>query len=505
MTSVRRSLAQTFTGRYIGLVLGITSNMILARLLLPEEVGIFSVCAAILGFIHVFRDFGAGQYLVRETELNEAKIRTCFGLSFGIAWLLGFSLLVVVDPIVEFYGDPALGPVLVVMVGALLVIPFNSIRLGLLRRRMQFGTLMYVEIASAGANAIVAIVLAALGFGPLSLAFGVFASILATYAIYCFRTIETDIWPPTTREWRSVLGFGTKSIGVNLLHQTSERSAEVIVGRISGLHETGILSRAMGLLNLFSVMITSAVYSVAFSAVAERHRNGEDIAADYVRIVAYVSALAFPFFTFIYLLALPTIRLLFGPNWDESAPLAQVLCLIGVLTPFVAFNGSFFIVLGKIGTDLRIMTIFTPFKVLCWLLAGPYGLLVAVKAFVAVNFLYAAVSVFILHRALRFSWVAFAKATLHGVAILVPSAAAPWLVSRSSLASDWGNFAACSIAGISMVALWLAAIFALRHPFRDEIALVFAHLRGSAARRHSDPALHSRSADTSGTSVDHSE
>ena len=477
MTSIRKSIALTFTGRYVGLVLGVTSNVILARLLLPEELGIYSIGAAVLAFIHVFRDFGASQYLIREPELTPEKIRTCFGLSFGIAWVMGFGVVLLTKPITDFYNEPALGPVIFVMIGALLIVPFNAIRMGLLRRNMQFGTLMYVEVASAGANAVVAVTLAALGYGPLSLAFGVLGSILATYIIFSLTKIETDIWPPSLKEWRSVANFGTKSLGLSLLNQTSERAPEIIVGRVVGLHDTGILSRANGLVNLFTVMITQSIYSVAFPAVAERHRKGMAVGSDYVKMVCYVSALAFPFFSFIFILALPFIRFLFGPNWDESAPLTEILCVVGFLAPYTAFNAAFYIAIGRIETDLRISAVFTPLKVLCWLLAAPYGLLFALKVFVSIYFINVVVSVLFLQRALKFSWLEFTSSNAKSFAVMVLSSIPPLLVAQSGLIANWGDFLALFFAAGTMFVIWLISIFIFKHPFRGELILIVGHLR----------------------------
>ena len=389
-------------------------------------------------------------------------------------------------PITEFYDETALGPVILVLIGALLIVPFNSIRLGLLRRKMQFGTLMYIEIASAAANAVVAIVLAYLGFGPVSLAWGVLASILATYVIYYFNTAETEIWPPSLKEWRSVTSFGTKAIGLGLLERTSDRSPEIIVGRISGMHDTGILSRAAGLIHLFSLMISQSVYSVIFPVVSERHRNGMAIGPDYIKMVSYVSVVAFPFFAFLFFLALPFIQLMFGPNWDESAPLAQVFCVTGFLAPYIVFNGAFYVAVGEITTDLKIAAVFTPLKVLCWLFVGTFGLLLALKLFVSIYIINVAVSLFYLQRAIKFSWAAFASASAKGLAILVPSAILALIVTKSDLIATYGNFLALSLAACAVFVVWLISIFLFRHPFRDELVYLAANLRSRINARYED-------------------
>ena len=88
MTSVRRSLAITFIERHLLIALSLGSNILLARLLTPEEIGLYSVNLAFIGIAHMLRDFGISNYLVQARELRSTDVRTCFGISL----LLGGAL-----------------------------------------------------------------------------------------------------------------------------------------------------------------------------------------------------------------------------------------------------------------------------------------------------------------------------------------------------------------------------------------------------------------------------
>ena len=69
MTSVRRALAISFAERYALIVLALAGNMLVARLLTPEEIGIYSVSLAVIGIAQVLRDFGIGSFLIQEKEI----------------------------------------------------------------------------------------------------------------------------------------------------------------------------------------------------------------------------------------------------------------------------------------------------------------------------------------------------------------------------------------------------------------------------------------------------
>ncbi|HEU4375150.1 MAG TPA: oligosaccharide flippase family protein, partial [Telluria sp.] len=73
MSSTRVSLLFSFVEKYVLVLLSLASGMIISRLLTPAQTGIYSVAAVLLGVAQVLRDFGVGQYLVQERELNQAK------------------------------------------------------------------------------------------------------------------------------------------------------------------------------------------------------------------------------------------------------------------------------------------------------------------------------------------------------------------------------------------------------------------------------------------------
>ena len=108
MTSVRRALAISFIERYALIVLSLASNILLARLLTPTEIGLYSVSLAAIGIAQVLRDFGIGTYLIQEKNLTNKSIGTAFGLSLLLGMIL-FGLCYFCAPIAgDIYDKPTI-------------------------------------------------------------------------------------------------------------------------------------------------------------------------------------------------------------------------------------------------------------------------------------------------------------------------------------------------------------------------------------------------------------
>ena len=92
--SVRRSVTIFFSAKYVELLLGLISSLILARLLSPEEFGIYSIAASVVIIGYLFRNFGVGQYIVQVEKLNDGILRSAFTATLAISWAIGLLLLI---------------------------------------------------------------------------------------------------------------------------------------------------------------------------------------------------------------------------------------------------------------------------------------------------------------------------------------------------------------------------------------------------------------------------
>ncbi len=83
MTSVRRSLAFALAENQLIFAFQFAMAVIVARLLTPNEIGVYSIAVITLSLAHEVRDFGVLAYLIKEPDLSAAKIRAASALSFS--------------------------------------------------------------------------------------------------------------------------------------------------------------------------------------------------------------------------------------------------------------------------------------------------------------------------------------------------------------------------------------------------------------------------------------
>ena len=348
MTSTRRALVFSLAERYALIMLALVGNVIIARLLTPDEIGIYSVSLAVIGVAQVLRDFGIGNFLIQENNLSEAHIRTAFGMSLLVGATLFVAVFFGATWAAQFYGVPRMADTLRISAGNFLVLPFCTISLALLRREMLFQSLVYVTILATGAGLVITVMLADANFGANSMAIGALATNALTGIGAWIVRPDKGLVVPSLSEWRPVLRFGGQSSVASVVTTISMDINELALGKMLGFAQVAMISRAQGLMNLFHRDLMAAIRNVAYPAFSRAHREGRAMESLYVSSVGALTVFAWPFYGFVALFPLEILRLMFGPQWDEAAPLVRLFCIAGAIAALSSLVNSLIMAMGRV-------------------------------------------------------------------------------------------------------------------------------------------------------------
>jgi lipopolysaccharide exporter len=475
---VRAALFFSFAERYALIAINLASNLLIARLLTPGEIGVYSVSLAVMSIAQVLRDFGVASYLIQEKELDDEHIRTALGVTLA----LGLGLAVVVGlaapAVAGFYAEPRMRELLWVCSLNFLLLPFSTISLALLRRRMAFKALAVVNLLATAAGAVASVGLSWAGFGPLGLALGTVVVSAVTGVAAWVAQGDRRLLRPGLSRWRQLIGFGTRSSVMGIVTSVSMDINDLAVGKLMGFTPVALLSRAQGLMNLFHRDLMGAVRNVAYPAYAAAARDQRPMEPIYIDSVTHVTVVAWPFYGFVALYGLETLRLLFGPQWDAAAPLVPIFCLAGALAAMASLIGNLVIAMGGLDRLMRVELVFQPARAALVVLAAyfwrePWACATAMTLAMGlqVPLMYA-----LKQRLLPSDWRLLRTRLLRslavaGLALLVP-AALSWQagLGRSTPMPGWlfGLAIGTCIVG------WLLALPACRHPLQADPAFIRA-------------------------------
>ena len=468
MAYLKKSLGLSFATQYTEMAIQFVGVMFLARLITPEEIGIYSVAAFLMALLQVFRDFGVGKYLISVDELTPDRIRSAYGVAIILAWAIALFLLFAAPYVADFYDEPRVADILTVMSASFAITPLGSLLTSIFRRHMEFKKVLVVRITSAICHVITAVSLALLGLGALSLAWANFAGILGFGVTAMILRTRGTPFMPSFRNIGEIFSFGSVSSLGNIATVLGTNGPDVIIGKAIDLAASGYFSRANGMIQMFRALISGAVGPVILPFFAQLRREEGDVRQAYGMAIAYLTVIAWPFFAVVGLLSLPIIRVLYGPQWDVSAPVAQVLCLMGAVAVLATFAGDVMIAHGKVGQATASQVLTQPVRVLAVLAASPFGLVAIAWALVLVECYTVAVTSRRLHAVTAVGFMDVMRAAWKSFLVTLASTIAPAVMV---LSLDPGRHAwlEVTLGGAGALAGWLAAILWTGHPARDHL------------------------------------
>ena len=172
--------------------------------------------------------------------------------------------------VADFYSEPRMRDLLWLAAFNFLLLPFSTISLALLRRRLAFKALAIVNlVATRGRRGDER--------GP------VMGGLRAAWASWPVRWWSAQprgsppggprasggCCAPGCRQWRSLFKFGAQSSLVGVVTSVSMDINDLAVGKLMGFTPVAMLSRAQGLMNLFHRDLMGAVRNVAYPVYAK--------------------------------------------------------------------------------------------------------------------------------------------------------------------------------------------------------------------------------------------
>jgi O-antigen/teichoic acid export membrane protein len=331
MADLRRSLVINFLSSSGATFLQFVVSLILARILSPRDIGIFSMTVVFTNFAHVFRDFGVSAYLQREKDLTSDKLRSAIGVLFFMSWLIASALLLASASIGGWFDEPEIVPVLRVLASGFFFIPFGAITQALLVRNFEAKKEAFPIAVGTICFCISCVTLAKLGFGSLALAYANLINIITCSLAYIPMRPKGLPWLPSFKHWRGVAHFGLGSTVSSCANTVNESIPDIVFGKLGTARHVGLLSRANSTVTIFSYVAGSTVSYGAVSYMAQMVHRGESLVPTLSRAAVLLTGIGWSALALSAVLGRDIVLALYGPAWLGCVPAILPLSIAGAI------------------------------------------------------------------------------------------------------------------------------------------------------------------------------
>lgn len=309
----------------------------------------------VLGFANLFSDIGVNSAFVQRQEVTNEQRSSLFWLNILVSIALTLLIFFFSPFISSYFGDERLTPLIMLSAITLTIGAFGIQVKMAAEKKLQFRSVMLLELSAALLGFIVAITAATAGWGVYALvSAGIITITASTTLAWIF---VSDGWRPLWRlrfdEIRSFLGFGGALVITNIVNNFNSMIDLFLGARLLTTAQLGFYSVPRTLALQIQFVINPIITRIGFPLISQVHTDIDQVKKIYSRILNMTSSTNAPIYIGIACFAPDVINIILGRGWGQSTEILRVLALWGGIRSTFNPLGSLLLGMGRADLSLK--------------------------------------------------------------------------------------------------------------------------------------------------------
>ena len=312
--------------------MGITfvSNIVLARLLTPDDFGCIGMLMIFISLANTFIDGGFGSALIQKKNPTSEDYSTIFYWNILLSLIL-YGVIYLCSPyIAQFYEIPLLASVLKVQAIILLFNAFSIVQQNILRKQLQFKKLAVVNIISAACSLILAVIAAYYEMGVWSLVIQQLSLSICNAILFWIVSKWRPLLKFSYQSFKELFNFGGFILLSHLFSALSNEFQGLLVGKMFNPATMGQYSQAYRLEGSIATATSSVIDQVTYPVLSALQDDKEQFVGALKRFIQIPAFVCSPIMMLMIVVAKPLIIFLYSAKWLECVPYFQILCTAGL-------------------------------------------------------------------------------------------------------------------------------------------------------------------------------
>jgi len=360
MTSLSQRVARSgywlFNLRILDQIFNFIRTIILARLLIPADFGVFGIAILAMSILETFSTTGFDSALIQKKE----KIEDYLDIAWTLSIIRGLTLSIIIYLIAPFTGiffnNTSAVPIIKVIGLSVLLSGISNIGIIYFQKELEFKKQVIYLLSGTIVELTVAVILAFLLQSVWALVFGLlagsFVRLLVSYIVHPYRpSLKFDF-----EKAKELFGFGKWVWGASALVFLLTHGDDILVGKILGVAALGFYQMAYRITNMPATEISNIISQVSFPAYSKLQDNLSKLREAYIKVLHLTILVSFPLAGGIFILSPEFTKIFLGEKWMPMVPAMQVLALYGLLRALGGTTGAVFLGIGKpeISTKIKL-------------------------------------------------------------------------------------------------------------------------------------------------------
>ncbi|WP_070156313.1 lipopolysaccharide biosynthesis protein [Sphingobium phenoxybenzoativorans] len=359
--------------------LGFVSTIVLARILVPADFGIFAISSAALAIALSITDLSLNSSLVQRAELSQHHFDSVWTISFFRALFIILVFSAIAYPMAFLYQEPRLAAVFFV-VGVTGALPgLKSPKVALMTRELLFRQDFIIQVTQKGTIFVFSIALAILLKSYWALVIGSFMG--AAMGLITSYLIAPYVPRFSLKAFRELFSYSFWLSMGDTVNTLNWKLDQLILGYLVGRSALGVYTVADNLAALPVRESTSPLVNTLFPAFSRMKDSVDRLRIAYKRAQALICAVSFPVGFGFAAVANLLVPFILGNKWNGAIPIIQILSVTFAMQSITVGLQPLAMAKGETKAlffrDVRTFLIRVPFIAAGFLINGLMGVVVA--------------------------------------------------------------------------------------------------------------------------------
>lgn len=329
-------------------------ELVLARILLPEQYGVISMVAVFITVFNVFVDSGLGNALIQKKDADDLDFSSVFW--FNVVWcVVLYGILFLISPLVaSFYHREELTLILRVLGLQIVISGVKNVYQAYVSRTMQFRKFFFSTLGGTVGAAVIGITMAYRGYGVWALVAQQLFNVLTDTVILTI----TVKWHPkrifSFERLKGLLSYGWKLLLSALLDTLYNEARSLIIGRKYTSEDLAFYNRGELFPQVIAANVNTSIDSVLLPTMSREQDERDKVRAMTRRAIMTSTYIMAPLMIGIACVGTPMVRLILTEKWMPCVPYLQIFCASMLFFPIHTANLNAIKALGRSDLFLKL-------------------------------------------------------------------------------------------------------------------------------------------------------
>lgn len=321
--------------------------VILARLLVPAQFGVFGIATMALALLEILTETGINVFLIQEKKDADSYVNDAWFVSIIRGILISIFIILTAPLVVEFFKIEQSLEIILLISAVPFMRGFINPSIVKYQKNLQFNKEFLLRSVVFAFDSLVAIVASLITRSAIGLVFGLMAGAILEVILSFILIKPTPSIRFNLQKINKIFHRGKWVTLYGILNFVASKGDSVIIGRVLGSGPLGIYQMGYTISTMPVSEIADTANRVTFPVYAKIAEDVNRLKKGFTKTILLVSAISILIGTVIFFFPKDLFILIFGQKWADTMIVLKPLAIFGVIRAISGATSSLFLSVGK--------------------------------------------------------------------------------------------------------------------------------------------------------------